>query len=152
MEFQTAKKLTRGFLGWFCLVICVIAFTTGKAPAAETAPAVTDHDSKGYVFSKDWFSGRIPLWEHLMEPYVGKPGLNYLEIGVFEGRSLIWMLENVLTAPTARATAIDIFPDDLEEQFRENIRKSGFPLISSMSTVRTSLRTSWQMQFCLGDC
>jgi predicted O-methyltransferase YrrM len=47
-------------------------------------------------------------WESLLTPFAGKPNLRYLEIGVFEGRSLFWMLENILTHPTARATAIDL--------------------------------------------
>lgn len=49
-----------------------------------------------------------------------------MEIGVFEGASLLWMLENVLTDPSSRATAIDIFPGDLEEKFIANLDMSGF--------------------------
>ncbi|MCK9569105.1 class I SAM-dependent methyltransferase [Candidatus Pacearchaeota archaeon] len=37
---------------------------------------------------------------------VGQP-LNYLEIGVWEGRSGCWMLDNVLTHPDSRYTGID---------------------------------------------
>lgn len=43
-----------------------------------------------------------------MAPFAGKPKIKYLEIGVFEGRSLFWMVENILTHPSARATAIDL--------------------------------------------
>jgi predicted O-methyltransferase YrrM len=39
---------------------------------------------------------------------------------------MIWVLENVLTHPSAKATALDIFPDDLQERFTRNIQKSGF--------------------------
>jgi len=36
------------------------------------------------------------------------------------------MLENILTAPTAKMTCIDIFPGDLQEKFLANLRLSGF--------------------------
>jgi predicted O-methyltransferase YrrM len=47
-------------------------------------------------------------WESLLAPLAGKPDLNYLEIGVFEGRSLFWMVDNILTHPNSKATAIDL--------------------------------------------
>ena len=56
----------------------------------------------------------------------GKPSINYLEIGVFEGRSAIWMLENILTASTAKMTCMDIFPGQLQGKFLANLRISGF--------------------------
>lgn len=40
---------------------------------------------------------------------VGKPGLRFLEIGCFEGRATLWLLENVLTDPTSRIDVIDTF-------------------------------------------
>lgn len=59
-------------------------------------------------FTENWaphiYDGK---WQLLFAPLVGKAGLKYLEIGVFEGRSLFWMLENVLTHSTARAVGID---------------------------------------------
>jgi hypothetical protein len=50
-----------------------------------------------YNFSEDWFTENIPVWLKVLSPFKGKPNLNYLEIGVFEGRSVIWMLENIQT-------------------------------------------------------
>lgn len=76
----------------------------------------------------DWFTYNIPVWEKVLEPFKGKPGVNYLEVGVFEGRSLIWMLENILTDPTARATGIDIFDDTwykYKDNYFKNVEKSG---------------------------
>jgi hypothetical protein len=83
------------------------------------------HYKKQYQFSEDWFTYNIPVWQWMFERFKGKENLHYLEIGVFEGRSAIWMLENVLTHPTARLTAVDIFFGDLEKKFRENLEKSG---------------------------
>ena len=82
--------------------------------------------SKHYTFSDDWFSINIPVWEKVFGPMAGKPGLHYLEIGVYEGRSFFWMLENVLTHPTSRGTGIDIFiPSQIEQRFLDNAKLSG---------------------------
>jgi predicted O-methyltransferase YrrM len=81
---------------------------------------------KDYQFSSDWFTYHIPVWEPLLSEFKGKADVRYLEIGVLEGRSALWMLENILTHPSARLTAIDLFPDDVQARFVGNIDKSGF--------------------------
>ena len=73
-----------------------------------TEPA--EHYLKKYNFSTDWFTYKIPEWNKLLRPFKGKPDIHYLEIGVFEGRSAVWMLENILTHPSSKLTGIDIFP------------------------------------------
>ena len=86
-----------------------------------------------YHFSGgDWFSTNVPVWEKALADYRGKPGVRYLEVGVFEGRSSIWMLDNILTHPSSRATVIDPFlapanypGTHLEEAFLANLRASG---------------------------
>ncbi len=51
-----------------------------------------------YQFTQDWFSHNIPVWEQLFKS--GLPGTPrdrwFLEIGSFEGRSAVWMAENVM--------------------------------------------------------
>lgn len=81
---------------------------------------------KQYDFGIDWFTPSIPVWEKALECYKGKANIHYLEVGVFEGRSLIWMLENILTDPTAKATAIDIFHESFKDKYFANIDLSGF--------------------------
>jgi hypothetical protein len=78
-----------------------------------------------YDFTSDWFSPDIPVWQKAMEPYRGKPRVHYLEIGAYEGRSAVWMLEHVLTDPTSRATVIDLFDGPFEARYRANIEKTG---------------------------
>lgn len=95
------------------------------APAqADTSEAESD-PSQDYRFSSDWFSKRIPEWSEFLGDLRGNPGLRYLEIGVFEGRSALWMLENILTHPESRMTAIDIFAGDYYVVFLQNLIKSG---------------------------
>jgi predicted O-methyltransferase YrrM len=83
-----------------------------------------------YEFTRDAFTFNLPIWEKALAPYVGRPGLRYLEVGLFEGRSALWMLENVLTDPTSSLVGIDPFGDpygvdNVEGRFYANLEKSG---------------------------
>lgn len=44
-----------------------------------------------------------------------------LEVGSFEGRSAIWLLENILTHPTSHLTCIDKF--EMDNESRENCER-----------------------------
>jgi predicted O-methyltransferase YrrM len=112
-------------------------------PAAESPqpeqPEVAPHfmvsgqidttvDGKGegpYHFTTRWHTNVIDNWALQLAGYRGRPDLRYLEIGVFEGRSIVWMLENVLTDPSSRITAIDVFMEDYEQTFDANVRAAG---------------------------
>lgn len=88
----------------------------------------TTVDGKGegpYRFTARWHTNVADNWTTQLAELRGKPGLRYLEIGVFEGRSLLWMFENVLTDPSSRVTAIDVFAGDYEQTFDANIQASG---------------------------
>jgi hypothetical protein len=66
----------------------------------------------------------------VMGPLAGRP-LVYLEIGVLEGRSAVWMLEHVLTHPRSRYQGIDCYPQtkpraaELVGNARRNLRRFG---------------------------
>jgi len=108
--------LRRTLMG--CWICCLIAplFIFGQATSQEA------ENNKKYTFTSTWFLGNIPVWEKVLQPYKNKEGIRYLEIGAYEGRSLVWMLDNILTHPTARATAIDII---IRKELLENLRISG---------------------------
>jgi predicted O-methyltransferase YrrM len=95
---------------------------------------------KGYPYKNtyefgddtDWFTNKIAAWKVLLEPFKGKPNIRYLEVGMYEGRSVVWMFENILTHPTAFMTGIDIFysfdgaySPDLDARFRKNLEIAG---------------------------
>jgi len=65
-------------------------------------------DKKELEFTRSWFLNRnLPTFrEYIYPEWQGKP-ITYLEIGVFEGMSLVWMLQHVLTHPNCRAIGID---------------------------------------------
>ena len=87
-------------------------------------PGATPY-SKDYDFSEDWFTFHIAVWNNALASFKGKPNIHYLEIGLYEGRSAIWMLENILTHPSARLTGIDIFSGAVKERFLANVERSG---------------------------
>lgn len=80
---------------------------------------------RDYDFTMDWFTPNVPVWERALAPYRGKADVNYLEVGAYEGRSLLWALENILTHPTARLTCIDLFNGPYKGRFYANLEKSG---------------------------
>jgi predicted O-methyltransferase YrrM len=63
------------------------------------------------MFSVDWFSNNIPVWQKQLKRFVGQP-VNALEIGSYEGMSALWLLHNILTHPKSRMYCIDSFEDD----------------------------------------
>ncbi len=64
-----------------------------------------EHD---FQFTRKWFLNRnLPTFRDRIAPvWAGKP-IMYLEIGVFEGMSMVWMCQHVLTHPAAHGIGID---------------------------------------------
>ncbi|WP_131120372.1 class I SAM-dependent methyltransferase [Lichenihabitans psoromatis] len=60
---------------------------------------------KDMVFSHDWFSDKIWIWHEITEPYKNKQPM-ILEVGVFEGRSVVFCMEYL---PGSKVTAVDHF-------------------------------------------
>lgn len=88
-----------------------------------------------YIFTADGFSGNIPVWLKLLAPFKGRANLRFLEIGSFEGRSAVWLLDSILTHESSHLTCIDTFERGVEtptaerspalENFKHNIRGFG---------------------------
>ncbi len=57
-------------------------------------------------FTEDWFTNNIPTWNKVLRNLRNKP-VKFLEVGSFEGRSAIWLLENILTHPKSELYCID---------------------------------------------
>lgn len=60
-----------------------------------------------YSFKHDWFTVNIPFFQRHLTGFASAP-CQALEIGTCEGRSAVWLLQNVLTHPASRLTCIDI--------------------------------------------
>lgn len=63
-------------------------------------------------YTSDWFSRNIPRWQGHLARFRDKP-CNALELGSFEGRSAVWLLENILTHPESRIHCVDNVARDL---------------------------------------
>jgi predicted O-methyltransferase YrrM len=69
------------------------------------------------TFSQDWFSRSIPGWQFILSRMAEKtPNLRILEVGVFEGRSTCWLLENFCKTPESTIVAIDSFQGGIEHK------------------------------------
>ncbi len=84
------------------------------APILPTSRA--NGDTK-YLFPADVFS-------RLLSPYRGRP-VHYLEVGCYEGRSALWMMDNILTHRAARAVCLDQFDGPYYSTFLRNLKHSG---------------------------
>jgi len=92
---------------------------------ADKLREIAQHYGCRYEFTSDWFSCRVHTWEKFLGPLKGTQ-IHTLEIGVFEGRSALWTLENVLTHPDSTITCIDPWSDvKAERRFDRNILASG---------------------------
>jgi predicted O-methyltransferase YrrM len=81
---------------------------------------------QGFDFLQNWTTKNSEIWTAQLAPLKGKPRLQMLEVGCFEGRSTIWFLDNILTHGTSRIACIDIFSvKRLEDRFDHNIEVSG---------------------------
>jgi predicted O-methyltransferase YrrM len=88
-------------------------------------------EKQAYIFTVDWFSFNIPFWTHYLKELKDKPNLRFLEIGSFQGRSTIWLLENILTDDTSAITCIDTFEGSIEHTiYFQNHIKNLFDIFS----------------------
>ena len=76
-----------------------------------------DYNKIEYIFSVDWFSHNIPIWERFFSDnkLQGKEDLRCLEIGCFEGRSTLYLLDNILTNRSSKIDVIDTFNGSIDE-------------------------------------
>jgi hypothetical protein len=114
--WDRAQRVTKAAFASPLPDVAVASTASGPRPAAYRKP---------YELSNDWFTKHLPVWEQVLEPYKGEPGVSYLEIGTYEGASLLWMLENICTDPMSRVTGIDIFEGPYKDTYFHNIELSG---------------------------
>jgi len=68
-----------------------------------------------YKFNEPWFDPIIPFWEKFFTEYTKYKSINsVLEIGCYEGRASIYLLNNFLS-PTVTYDVVDTFGGSLKE-------------------------------------
>jgi predicted O-methyltransferase YrrM len=93
--------------------------------SGEDPPTASRPNRAAHVFSSDWFSDNIPIWEEHLAVLRGQPNLRFLEIGSYEGRSACWLLETILTDDTSRLDCVDRFRGDYTPTFEHNVTVAG---------------------------
>lgn len=103
-----------------------------------------------YHFTSDWFSINIPSWNVMFAAMKGKENLKFLEVGSFQGRSAVWLLENVLTHDSSKLVCIDTWEGsrehsaelkkDLYETFLHNMQSFGNKVEARRGSSRVVLR------------
>ena len=74
-------------------------------------------DQSRPTFTQDWFSRSIPAWRAVLDGLSKRNAyLKILEVGVFEGRSTCWLLENFCKTPECGIVAVDSFAGSEEHR------------------------------------
>lgn len=103
-------------------------------------------------FTEDWFSNNIELWKKTLMKLKHKP-LKVLEVGTFEGRSAIWLLENILLHPDSKIYCVDHWKhaseknDKVYQTFLENIKPYKDKVVIMKGYSNMMLRNLKQVQF-----
>jgi Methyltransferase domain len=115
------------------LILSSAALVAGEDTSAKVY-------NKQYTFTVNTFTDKISAWAKILNEYKGKPGIHYLEIGTFEGRSALWVLENILTHATSKLTIIDVFEENNYKTFLSNVNLSSeaskFTILTGLSTQK----------------
>lgn len=91
----------------------------------DVFPEILLTDS-GHRYTQDWFSYHEAMWLAHFGALAGRPGLRFLEIGSFEGRSACWIAEHLLTGDGSILVCVDPFNGypDQERNFDHNVNAS----------------------------
>ena len=94
-----------------------------------------------YQFTRDWTTHNVQGWKAHLGHLKGKPGIQGLEIGVWEGRSSIWFVEEILTGKDCNLVCLDIFGDEpREKRFDHNMVLLGGNVEKIKGNSRYALR------------
>lgn len=92
---------------------------------------------KELIFTVDWFSNVLPLWTKTLSKYKNNE-VHVLLVGIYEGRSLIWLFENILTHPGCTVTVVNDFTNNKVNV--KTLRKLR-PAQSTLSTLKHNIET-----------
>lgn len=90
-------------------------------------------------FTHDWFSGNIPVLQQHCGQLKDKAYVTVLEIGSFEGRSTVWLAENIANGPNSWIDAVDTWrgsPDHAGMDIDWNAVRSRFQQNTQCLRVR----------------
>lgn len=101
----------------------IITFMWGYFATFYNCPS---EQKKGeYKYSVDWFKRAEHIFEKHLKEFKGKKNLKYLEVGVYEGRSFFWVMDNILSDSSTKGFAIDLFEKEAFDAFKYNLKAYG---------------------------
>lgn len=74
---------------------------------------------KDFTFTQDYVTSRTNNWKEDLAHLAGKPNIKGLEIGIFEGRSVQFWFQNILTHKTSTLVGVDPW----KAKFADNLEK-----------------------------
>lgn len=103
-----------------------------------------DLSGHSFEFQRNWFRNRnlATFREYIHPEWAGKPDLVYLEIGVFEGMSMLWMMQKILTDKGSRSVGIDpwLITTKLDSAYMEGVYRRAIhnllPYINRCQLIR----------------
>jgi Methyltransferase domain len=78
-------------------------------------------------YTQDWFSYHEAHWLQHFGHLAGRPGLQAVEVGSYEGRSACWITQHLLTGEGCRLVCVEPFQEHNEQEpnFDHNVRMAG---------------------------
>ena len=78
-------------------------------------------------YTQDWFSFHEVHWRQHFGQLVGRPALQAVEVGSYEGRSACWIVQHLLTGENSRLICVEPFQEyeGQERNFDHNTRTAG---------------------------
>jgi len=92
--------------------------------------SVQDHD---FQFTVKWFyNTNLATFRNRIYPVWKDLPISYVEIGVYEGMSLVWMMQHVLTHPDSHAIGIDpwLMCIKYDEEYMDAVRHRAYHNLS----------------------
>jgi hypothetical protein len=70
-------------------------------------------DWKKFRYGRDWYRLKLPCFSsHLLRRFDGSFPVQAMEIGIYEGLDLVWLLQNCLKHPDSKVVGIDSWEGD----------------------------------------
>lgn len=108
-----------------------------------------------FNFTEDWFTPKIPAWEEILhKKWSADYSITALEIGVFEGRSSCWILENLFCNSKSTLYCIDTFEDSIEHTEEQTVKIKQVKILKGKSddTIISLINKNIQADFiCIDD-
>jgi predicted O-methyltransferase YrrM len=140
----TTAKATTNMIVSLNLFAALLCATVGLEIVSEISDSGGSGPVHVPVFKADFFSQYIESWKRIFRDggFDSNRPYHFLEIGSLEGRSAIWLLENVLLHPNSTLFCVDTwhggdgYSDEVKEGLYERFMHNTSPYHHKMTIFR----------------